>query len=205
MLETPTLPSSAGHKSPRSIYMKILTWIRGFRVKIANCSPLDCLAIPRRKSSTKKTKPNIEKWPESLGVMLEFQYRTWAIAIEYFALPRWGTSQFCLLLCSLVPPVLLTLFCVCSGGFHWGCGQQCASLLQLFFKECFGRKAFCWGLRFHACLMVFDNFAWKWQTLILNCNIFFTISFVCFFQNPSPDGSDLPTIIRLVYRGAAEG
>ena len=153
MLETPTLPSSAGHKSPRSIYMKILTWIRGFRVKIANCSPLDCLAIPRRKSSTKKTKPNIEKWPESLGVMLEFQYRTWAIAIEYFTLPRWGTSQFCLLLCSLVPPVLLTLFCVCSGCFHWGCGQQWASLLQLFFKECFGRKAFCWGLRFHACLM----------------------------------------------------
>jgi len=26
----------------------------------------------RREASTKKTKPNIEKWPESLGVMLEF-------------------------------------------------------------------------------------------------------------------------------------
>ena len=36
-------------------------------VKIANC-----LAIPKRDLSTKNTKPNIEKWRESLGVMLEF-------------------------------------------------------------------------------------------------------------------------------------
>ena len=45
---------------------KILTWLRGFRGKIANFSRLHCLAIPRRELSTKKTKPNIEKWPESL-------------------------------------------------------------------------------------------------------------------------------------------
>ena len=30
--------------------------------------------IPRRDLSTKKTKPNIEKWPESPAVMLEFYY-----------------------------------------------------------------------------------------------------------------------------------
>ena len=53
-------------------YIKILTWLRGFRVKIANFSRLHCLAIPRRDLSTKKTKPKIEKWPESLGVMSEF-------------------------------------------------------------------------------------------------------------------------------------
>ena len=29
-------------------------------------------AIPRRDLSTKKTKPYVEKWPEILGVMLEF-------------------------------------------------------------------------------------------------------------------------------------
>ena len=47
-------------------YSKILTWLRGFRVKIANFSQLHCLAIPIRDLSTKKTKPNTEKWPQSL-------------------------------------------------------------------------------------------------------------------------------------------
>ena len=45
---------------------KILTWFQGFRVKIANFSRLHCLAIPRRELSTRKTKPTIEKWLESL-------------------------------------------------------------------------------------------------------------------------------------------
>ena len=48
-----------------------------FRDKTANFSGLHCLAIPGRDLSTKKTKPKIEKWPESLGVMLD--YGTWAI------------------------------------------------------------------------------------------------------------------------------
>ena len=51
-------------------YIKILTWLWGFRVKIANFSRLHCLAIPRRDLSTKKTKPNLVKWPQSLGVIL---------------------------------------------------------------------------------------------------------------------------------------
>ena len=51
-------------------YIKIRTWLRGFRVKIANFSRLRCLAIPRRDLGSKKTKPDIEKWPESLGVMV---------------------------------------------------------------------------------------------------------------------------------------
>ena len=55
-------------------YIKILTWLRGFRVKIAFFLRLHYLAIPRRDLSTKKTKPNIEKWPESLGVIIEFKY-----------------------------------------------------------------------------------------------------------------------------------
>ena len=53
----------------RSIW---IAHVLGFRDKPANFSRLHCLAIPRRDLSTKKTKPNIEKWPESLGVMLEF-------------------------------------------------------------------------------------------------------------------------------------
>ena len=51
-------------------YVKILTWLRGFRVKIANFSRLHCLASPRRDLSTKKTKPNKEKSPESLSTAL---------------------------------------------------------------------------------------------------------------------------------------
>ena len=51
-------------------YIKIRTWLRGFRDKIANFSRLYCLTIARRDLSTKKTKPNIEKWRESLGVMV---------------------------------------------------------------------------------------------------------------------------------------
>ena len=42
--------------------------------KIANFSRLHCLPIPKRELSTKKAKPNIEKWPDSLGVMLGFKY-----------------------------------------------------------------------------------------------------------------------------------
>ena len=52
---------------------KILTWLR-WKVKIAIFSLVHFLAIPRRDLSSKKAKPNIEKWPESLGLMLEFQY-----------------------------------------------------------------------------------------------------------------------------------
>ena len=43
-------------------------------MKIANFSPLRCLAIPRRDLSTKKTKADIDKRPEGLAVMLEFKY-----------------------------------------------------------------------------------------------------------------------------------
>ena len=42
------------------------------RQKIANFPRLHCLAIPSKDLSTNKTKPNIEKKPESLRVMLEF-------------------------------------------------------------------------------------------------------------------------------------
>ena len=55
-------------------YITSLTWLWGFRVKIPNVSPLHYLAISRRDLSTKNTKPNIEKWPESLWVMLKFYY-----------------------------------------------------------------------------------------------------------------------------------
>ena len=52
-------------------YIKTLTWLRGFRVKIAIFLRLQCLAIPWRAFSTKKTKPIIANWPEILGVMWE--------------------------------------------------------------------------------------------------------------------------------------
>ena len=62
-------------------YIKILTWLRGFRVKIANffTTPLSCNSQKRledkeNQTQKKHTKPNKEKWSESLGVMLEFWY-----------------------------------------------------------------------------------------------------------------------------------
>ena len=55
-------------------YINILTWLRGFRAKIVNFLSFFCLSIPKRDLNTKKTTPNIEVWPESLGVMLEYWY-----------------------------------------------------------------------------------------------------------------------------------
>ena len=46
-------------------YIKILTWLRGFRVKTANFLRLLCLAIPRRDLRTKKTKPK-KKTPNQI-------------------------------------------------------------------------------------------------------------------------------------------
>ena len=53
-------------------YINILTWFRGFRVKIANFLSFFCLSIPKRDLETKKTTPNLEVCPESLGAMLEY-------------------------------------------------------------------------------------------------------------------------------------
>ena len=55
-------------------YINSLTWLRGFRIKIANFSSFSCISIPKRDLDTKKTTPNMEVWPESLGAMLEYWY-----------------------------------------------------------------------------------------------------------------------------------
>ena len=52
----------------------MLTWIRGFQIKIAIFLSFFCRSIPKRDLKTKKTQPNIEVCPESLGVMLEYKY-----------------------------------------------------------------------------------------------------------------------------------
>ena len=68
-----------GTEGKRQKRQATFTWLRGFRAKIAKFSRPHCLAFSRRGLSTKKTKGNIEKWPESLGVMLALLiYRTWA-------------------------------------------------------------------------------------------------------------------------------
>ena len=80
---TPRFDQAAKLSQQKSNYsvIKIVTWLCGFRVKIAKFSqPGHCLAIPRRDKENQTQ--NIEKWPESLRVMLEFQYilyRMWAI------------------------------------------------------------------------------------------------------------------------------
>ena len=60
-------------------FIKILTWLRSFREKIANFSPLDCLAIPRRDLSTKKTKQNKKMTRKPRSHAKISVYRTWAI------------------------------------------------------------------------------------------------------------------------------
>ena len=55
-------------------YINIQAWLRGFQIKIANFSSFSSLSIPKRDLDTKKTTPNIEVWPESLGAMLEYWY-----------------------------------------------------------------------------------------------------------------------------------
>ena len=55
-------------------YINILAWLRGFLVKIANFSSFFSSSIPKRDLDTKKTTPNIDIWPESLGAMLEYWY-----------------------------------------------------------------------------------------------------------------------------------
>ena len=41
-------------------YINILTWLRGFRVKIVNFLSFFCLSIPKRDLDTKKATPNID-------------------------------------------------------------------------------------------------------------------------------------------------
>ena len=54
--------------------INIRAWLRGFRDKIAKFSSFLCPSIAKRDLDTKKTTPNIEVWPESLGAMLEYWY-----------------------------------------------------------------------------------------------------------------------------------
>ena len=63
-------PRAIGHVR----YINIQAWLRGFRVKIANFSSFFCLSIPTGDLDTKKTTPNIDVRPESLGPMLEYWY-----------------------------------------------------------------------------------------------------------------------------------
>ena len=75
----------------------ILTWLRGFRVEIANFTWLHCLAILRRDLKTTKTKPNTvshRKRPESLGVMLEIYISNMGYCMLY--------GQANLIFCSLM-------------------------------------------------------------------------------------------------------
>ena len=61
-------------------YIKILTWLRGFRIKITNFSRFLCLNSQKSNLSTNKTKPNnyrkMTRRPPSHRILI---YGTWAI------------------------------------------------------------------------------------------------------------------------------
>ena len=54
--------------------INILTWVQGFQIKIVNFMFLLSLNSEIRDFDTKKTTPNIEVCPDSLGAMLEYWY-----------------------------------------------------------------------------------------------------------------------------------
>ena len=79
-----SMRSSTGvsENSPVVRYIKILTWLRGFRVKIANFSRLHCLAIPRGDLSTKEIKPNKESKAPGSELMDELnRKRAWVLRV----------------------------------------------------------------------------------------------------------------------------
>ena len=57
-----------------TVYINILTWLRGFRVKNEFFLSFFCLSIPKRGLNIKQTPPNIEIFPERLRSMLEYWY-----------------------------------------------------------------------------------------------------------------------------------
>ena len=68
-----------GRRSYRSVtnrpvmrFINILTWVQGFQIKIVNFMFLLSLNSEIRDFDTKKTTPNIEVCPDSLGAMLEY-------------------------------------------------------------------------------------------------------------------------------------
>ena len=82
-LVSPERPCERGCPIGHVRYINILTWLRGFQVKIVNFLSFFCLSIPKRDSNTKKTTPNIEVWPESLGAMLEYWYIERGLLVLY--------------------------------------------------------------------------------------------------------------------------
>ena len=69
--------------------INILTWPRGFWVKLLNFLSFYRLSLLRRDLNTKKTTPNIEVCSESLGAMLEYCY------IERGLFSAWSCDSAC--------------------------------------------------------------------------------------------------------------
>ena len=69
-------------------YINIITSIPGFRVKILNYLSFLYLSVAKKHLDTKKTSPNIEFCPESLGSMLQLIliYRTWPFTAGVYGL-----------------------------------------------------------------------------------------------------------------------
>ena len=55
-------------------YINILTWLRGFRGKITHFLKFLLSLNSQKRLDTKKTTPNLEVCPESLGAMLKYWY-----------------------------------------------------------------------------------------------------------------------------------
>ena len=68
------------------VYFNIVTWFRGFQVKIVIFFIFFCPSISKRDLDTKKAPLNIGVFPESLGAILDMIsiYQTWNIKV----LPR---------------------------------------------------------------------------------------------------------------------
>ena len=126
-------------------YIKILTWLRGFRDQIANFSRLHCLAIPRRDLSTKKTKPC------------------------YVRILRYRTSFLCMV---IVPIIIAGLQLTSPWQWWWSRNYSIPSeawpLIPYNFCEKKLYRSFAWWRHFTTMTRVLQRFALlcKWRLLL---------------------------------------
>ena len=90
MITTVTTINKIMANRPCSINsINIQAWLWGLWVKIAKFSSFFCPSIPKRDLDTKKTTPNIEVCPESLGAMLEYWYIERGLSCQFNIRHTW--------------------------------------------------------------------------------------------------------------------
>ena len=75
---------------PRSIYINILTWLRGFRVKLLYLVLFSLYSSLFWELRDKRSLKNLQFWPESLGATLEYWYIERGLLSKHIFAPNGG-------------------------------------------------------------------------------------------------------------------